>query len=62
MVMYMEEAGEEAWEGTLPRPAGATLIGVMIAAIVVLTFLLGILPEEFLRSAATALPAVIAGI
>lgn len=58
MVMYMTAAGE----GLAPIPAGMTLIGVMIAAIVIMTFLAGIMPDQFLRSAATVFPAIIPGI
>jgi NADH-quinone oxidoreductase subunit N len=55
MVMYMTAEGE----GLLPMPTGATLIGVMIAAIVIMTFLVGIMPDQFLRSAATVFPLMI---
>lgn len=58
MVMYMTAEGE----GLLPMRTGITLIGVMIAAIVVLTFLAGIMPEQFLRGATAVFPAIIGGI
>jgi len=57
MVMYMTAAGE----GLLPLPAGVTMIGVMIAAIVIMTFLAGIMPDQFLRSAVMAFPLIIPG-
>jgi len=55
MVMYMTVEGE----GLLPMLTGATVIGVMIAAIVIMTFLAGIVPDHFLRSAVTVFPAII---
>jgi len=57
MVMYMTAAGE----GLLPMPMGVTVIGVMIAAIVIMTFLAGVLPDHFLRSAAAVFPAIVPG-
>jgi NADH-quinone oxidoreductase subunit N len=54
MVMYM--TAEE--EGYLPMPAGMTMIGVMIAAIVIMTFLTGIVPDQFLQQAASAFQAI----
>jgi NADH-quinone oxidoreductase subunit N len=53
MVMYMTAEVE----GMLPMPAGVTLIGVVIAAIVIVTFLAGVMPDQFLRSVVTAFPA-----
>jgi hypothetical protein len=41
---------------------GITLIGVMIAAIVIMTFLTGIVPDPFLQRAASVFPAMITGI
>ena len=58
MVMYMTAEGE----GMLPMRTGVTMIGAMIAAIVIMTFLAGIMPDQFLRSAATVFPAIIPGI
>jgi NADH-quinone oxidoreductase subunit N len=52
MVMYMTAEGE----GLLPMRKGITMISVMIAAIVIITFLAGIMPDQFLRSAATVFP------
>lgn len=45
MVMYMTVEGE----GRPPLPAGVSLIGATITAIVVLTILAGILPDHLLR-------------
>ncbi|MBA4397936.1 MAG: NADH-quinone oxidoreductase subunit N [Syntrophus sp. (in: bacteria)] len=53
MVMYMTAEGE----GMLPMRTGVTMIGVMIAAIVIMTFLAGIMPDQFLRSAAAVFQA-----
>jgi len=58
MVMYMTAEGE----GLLPMRTGVTMIGVMIGAIVIMTFLAGIMPDQFLRSAAAVFPAIITGI
>lgn len=58
MVMYMTVEGE----GLLPMRTGITMIGVMIAAIVVLTFLAGIMPGQFLRGATAVFPAILGGI
>jgi len=52
MVMYMN--GED--EVFLPMDTRLTLIGVMIAAIVIVTFLSGIMPGQFLRMAAAVFP------
>jgi hypothetical protein len=58
MVMYMTADGE----GLVPMPTGVTMIGLMIVAIVILTFLTGIMPDQFLRSATSVFPAIYKGI
>ncbi|HAJ28390.1 MAG TPA: NADH-quinone oxidoreductase subunit N, partial [Syntrophus sp. (in: bacteria)] len=58
MVMYMTAEGE----GLLPMRTGVNMIGVMIAAIVIMTFLAGIMPDQFLQKAVTVFPAIIPGI
>ncbi|MCK9196826.1 MAG: NADH-quinone oxidoreductase subunit N [Syntrophales bacterium] len=60
MVMYMTAEGEG--EGLLPMRTGVTMIGVMIAAIVIMTFLTGIMPDQFFRSAATVFTVIIPGV
>jgi len=58
MIMYMTVEGE----GRAPMPAGMTLIGVMIAAIVIMTFLTGVVPDQFLRIVSVVFPEIITGI
>jgi len=59
MVMYMAGEGEEALP---PLRRGVSLIGVMIAAIVLMTLLAGILPDPFIRGVTNVFPAFSPGI
>jgi NADH-quinone oxidoreductase subunit N len=59
MVMYMAGEGEEALP---PLRRGVSLIGVMIAAIVLMTLLAGILPDPFIRGVTNVFPAFSSGI
>jgi NADH-quinone oxidoreductase subunit N len=54
VVMYMTVEGE----GLLPARTGVSLIGVVIAAIVIMTLLAGIMPDLFLRGVTTVFPAI----
>ncbi len=55
VVMFMYMNAEE--KDLLPMNARLTLIGTMIAAIVIMTLLSGIMPDRILRLAITAFPA-----